>query len=72
MWETFLQHVPLNEVQDLFPHYRYRHNQHTKEWAGSYHLKDDLSTSFWKSKYRGQTCYYIVWSGIEYIWTEQG
>jgi hypothetical protein len=31
-------------------------------------LKSDWAVSFHKSIYRGQPCYYLRWSGIEYIW----
>ena len=37
---------------------------------GGLRLKDDWHVSFHRSRYRGQPCYYIKHSAIEYIWTE--
>lgn len=72
-WRTFLSHVEIGEVRWLFPDYSYR-----GEYLGPdgmptapMHLKDDYTVSFWKSKYRGQLCYYICHSGIEYIFVEE-
>lgn len=31
-------------------------------------LANDFSVSFHKSVYDGMPCYYVQWSGIEYIW----
>ena len=33
-------------------------------------LRADWAVTFHKSKYRGKPCYYLQWSGIEYIWTK--
>lgn len=33
----------------------------------SLNLESDYATSFYKSKYRGQPCYYLEHSAIEYI-----
>lgn len=33
-------------------------------------LKDDFAVSFHKSTYRGQPCYYVRHSAIEYIWVK--
>jgi len=35
------------------------------EW---FHITDDDHVSFHKSRYDGQDCYYVQWSGIEFIW----
>lgn len=35
-------------------------------------LEDDWSVSFCRGTYDGRPCYFIVWSGIEYIWTAAG
>ena len=32
-------------------------------------LKNDRHVSYHRSVFRGATCYYLVWSGIEFIWT---
>lgn len=31
-------------------------------------LRDDWHVSYHRSIYRGRPCYYLVWSGIEFIW----
>lgn len=31
-------------------------------------LRTDWHVSFHKSVYKGDPCYYVQWSGIEYIW----
>jgi hypothetical protein len=68
-WKTFSRHVNIDEIKRLFPDYSYR-----GEYLGPdgmptapMHLKDDYTVSFWKSRYRGRLCYYLVHSGIEYI-----
>lgn len=59
-----------------------RHCEGVDEWAASkgydrrsdqgVTLKGDWAVSFHKSTYDGRPCYYICWSGIEYIWTKEG
>jgi hypothetical protein len=34
-------------------------------------LRLDPYVSYHKSTYRGRSCYYLVWSGVEYIWVDQ-
>jgi hypothetical protein len=36
---------------------------------GGLRLKDDRYVAYFKSRYRGRPCYYIVHSAIEFIWT---
>lgn len=31
-------------------------------------IRSDYGVTFYKSKYRGETCAYIRWSGYEYVW----
>lgn len=71
-WETFLRHVNIEEVRELFPDYSYR-----GEYLGPdgmptcpMHLKDDPYVSFWKSSFRKTPCYYVSHSGIEHIFVE--
>ena len=33
-------------------------------------LRNDWGVSYHKSFYRGLTCYFLVWSAIEYIWVD--
>ena len=35
-------------------------------------LKNDWAVSFHESVYDGLRCYYLQWSGIEFIWTTEG
>jgi len=34
-------------------------------------LRNDWHVSYHKSMYRGEPCYYFVWSHIEYIWVKR-
>lgn len=50
------------ELKIIFPTYK---------WNGKgLELKNDYAVSFYKSKYMGKPCYYIVHSMIEYIFTK--
>lgn len=72
-WNTFRTHVPVSEVQEQFPMYSYRgelYNPYTEELTIGFHIKDDFAVGFWKSKWKKRPCYYITWSGWEYVWTE--
>lgn len=31
-------------------------------------IRNDYAVTFYKSKYRGETCAYMQWSGYEYVW----
>ena len=33
-------------------------------------IRDDWHVGYFKSVYRGQQCYFVQWSGIEYIWVK--
>ena len=33
-------------------------------------LKNDWHVGYYKSAYQGKPCYYLTYSGIEYIWTQ--
>jgi hypothetical protein len=73
-WATFRKNVPLNEIRQRFPDYSYRgemYNPYTGELTIGFHLKDDWAVSFWSGRYRGERCYYVAHSGIEYIWTKR-
>ena len=35
-------------------------------------LEKDFAVTFHRSTFRGESCYYVLWSGIEYIWTATG
>jgi len=72
-WATFRRHVHWTEVRGVFPFYSYHgelHNPETDELTAPMHIKDDFAVRFCKSRYDGRPCYYIIHSGIEYIFTE--
>lgn len=33
-------------------------------------LKSDWHVGYFKSSFKGRPCYYLVWSAIEFIWTQ--
>lgn len=72
-WQTFLHYCSIEEVKTIFPDYSYRGEYLAVDGRPSigFHLKDDWAVSFWSSRYKGQKCYYIEHSGIEYIWTRE-
>ena len=72
-WETFRKHVHWSEVKRIFRDYSYRRENFMDngEWNIGFHIKDDWAVSFCKSKYKGKPCYYIVHSGIEYIFLKE-
>lgn len=51
---------------DLYP-WAKAHN-----YGRHFPLKKDWHVSYYRSKFKGEVCYFLVWSGIEYIWTESG
>jgi hypothetical protein len=73
-WKTFRTHVPIEEVHEIFPDYRYHGEYLAPDGrpAIGFHIKDDWAVHFYKSRFLGKTCYYIDHSSIEYIWTKQG
>jgi len=73
-WRTFLQYVPVEETQRIFPMYSYRGELYNKVagWATfPMHIKNDYVVSFHKSRYEGRRCYYIDHNRIEYIFTKK-
>ena len=52
-----------------------RHCAGLTQWAKNHGydrhlpLSHDFHVSYHKGVYRGAPCYYLVWSGIEFIWT---
>ena len=65
-WRTFSKWVPIEEIRKMFPTYSYRQEN---EGVG-FHIKDDRAVSFHKSKFWGQRVYYLVHSGVEYIFAD--
>lgn len=62
-YKTFISKVDINELKKLFPFYDQRSDQGLT-------LKNDWSVSYHRSKYKGECCYYICHSAIEYIFKE--
>ena len=60
-WKTFLRHVGLAELLELFPGY-----ERSGRWGGL-PLGQDWSVSFHRSRFCGKPCYYMRHSAIEYI-----
>lgn len=58
-WETLIKHVSIEEIESVLP------NENPT-------LKKDWSVRFYKSKYKGQPCYYIDHSAIEYVFAKRG
>ena len=74
-WKTFLKNCELADVQDCFPFYSYRgetRNPRTGKLTCGFHIKDDWAVQFMTGLWLGQKIYYIVHSGIEYMFTEGG
>lgn len=63
-WKTFIRYVSVKEIREMFPDYTYTGQTGT----GCFHIKDDWSVSFHRSRYRGLWCYYVRWSAIEFVW----
>ena len=55
-WRTFIRHVPVSGLRSLFP--------------GPPALKRDYHVRFYRSRFNGKPCYFLVHSAIEYVWTE--
>ena len=56
-WETLIKHISHKHLSEIFPFYN----------NCPLTLKNDYHVSFHRSKYDGQKCYYVVHSGIKYI-----
>ena len=66
-WRTLIRHVPVDEIRRSFPDYTYNGQVD----VGCFHIKDDWSVSFHRSRYRGRWCYYVRWSAIEFVWIDR-
>lgn len=72
----------LNKMNDdaveVTYHTMLRNCEDLREWATAHgydqHLRlhKDWHVSFHRSKFKGQLCHFLRWSGIEYIWTAAG
>ncbi len=60
---TFIKHVNLESILEIFPDYE-------KDSRNGLTIKNDYYVFFYRSKYRGNRCYYINHSSIEYIFID--
>lgn len=66
-YRTLLKHVPVDELARLFPDYEWRPGI-----KNELRLKDDWAVEFSRSHWRGERCYYVRWSGIEFVFLKRG
>jgi hypothetical protein len=51
-----------------------KHCHGLDEWAAErgygrhLHISNDYAVSYNRSMYKGKVCYYLCWSGFEYLW----
>jgi hypothetical protein len=57
--QTFFKHVDRKEVEDLLGY-----DRHLR-------ISQDYYVQYFKSKYAGKPCYYVVHSAIEYIFIKR-
>lgn len=62
-YDTFTRHVSTRELAQCFPFYNW-------DRQGGLHMRNDWAIRYYRSTFRGQTCYYLVHSAIEYIFTK--
>lgn len=61
---TFFRHVRLQDASEQLG-YDYGPGQR------GLHLKKDRCVRFFRSKWQGRRCYYMVWSAIEHVFLQQ-
>jgi len=55
-YSTFIKHVSIKDIYEVLPMYQ-------KEFP----IKKDYHVRYFKSKFQGKKCYFIIQSAIEYI-----
>jgi hypothetical protein len=60
-YKTFLQHVSINDLEELFPDYTWGPGKK------GLRISKDFNVSFHRSKLQGNLMYYVRWSGVEYV-----
>jgi len=55
--------IPLDELKSLFPDYSWK-------TRGGKRLQHDCSSSFFRGKYRGKKCLFIVHQGVRYVFVK--
>ena len=64
LWSTFRQKVCIEDIQEIFPFYRWRRG---RIQMGQVHIKDDRDVRFYRSRFGGCPCYYLQRGGEEYL-----
>lgn len=64
-YEEFMDAVGQEQVEELFSFYDWSDNPE------SLTLKDDYAVSYYKGKYKGEDCYFIQHSAIEYVFVKK-
>jgi hypothetical protein len=57
-YKTFISKVDVKEVEKMLG------------YGNGLRLKNDWHVGFYRSRYEGKPCYYLVHSAIEYIWID--
>lgn len=65
-YQTLKRAVGAGVLRACFPFYTWGHGR-----APGLRLGRDRSVTFHASRYQGVRCYVVVWSAIEYIFTER-
>ena len=66
-YQTFRGHVP--DVDRWAVQHGYDRPECRQ--PGGLKLQHDYAVSFYESTYDGESCYYLRWSGIEFIWVQR-
>ena len=64
VWSTFRRKVCLDELRDIFPYYNWRSGRLD---IGQIHIRNDPNVQFYRSRFSGCPCYFLLHCGTEYI-----
>jgi hypothetical protein len=64
VFQTFHRNIDGGKASlaDVFPDYAWRKTEEGMRMQFDWHVK------YFKSVYKGKSCYFVVHSGIEYVW----
>lgn len=63
-FRTFVKAVGLESIRQIFGDYQWGHGKDIR-------MKNDPYVTYFRSKFKGDPCYYVRHSGIEYIFVEE-
>lgn len=65
-YDTLARRVGTQELAEVFPDYTWG------RWGedNGLRMREDWAVSYYRSVYRGLPCYFVVHSGIEYVFVE--